>query len=317
MEPSSNRPGRMNTPLVFGIVILAVGAWMLIARFFGWRLGPDWWPLIFLVPGLAFLGLAFSGPRANPGLAVAGAIVSTLGGIFLFQTATNNWESWTYIWALFPFAAGVALIAAGNRNGDEAMARSGTDTARWAGITFLVLLVFFELLIFRGLLGVLLPIVLIAIGGYIVWQQMQRNVDREASGPFGMGPGATPPPTPPPAAPVPPAPPAPSRTRPWENEAGPSVIVTPPPAPAPPDATAPPRESVAPPPPMPSPTEPAPPRPPAPELASEPFPADELPPDPSVPVPTAPFPVDEGSEQIAAAAKKRTRTPRPRPPKAP
>jgi len=311
MEPSSNRPGRMNTPLVFGIIILAVGAWMLLARLFGWRLGPDWWPLIFLIPGLAFLALAFSGPRANPGLAVAGAIVSTLGGIFLFQTATNNWESWTYIWALFPFAAGVALLAAGTRNGDEAMARSGTDTARWAGIVFLVLLLFFEVLIFGGLFGVLLPIVLIGIGGYIVWQQMQRSADREASGPFGTTSGRSPTP-PPPVPPVQPTPPSPSRARPWENETGPSVMVTPPPAPVAREPVEPPAVIVTPPPPAPPPVAAAP----EPNLATEPFPADDLPPDPAVPVPTAPFPVDEGSAQIEAA-RKRTRTPRPRTPKAP
>jgi len=324
MEPSSNRPGRVNTPLVIGIVILAVGAWMLLARLFGWRLGPDWWPLIFLIPGLAFLALAFSGPRANPGLAVAGAIVSTLGGIFLFQTATHNWASWTYIWALFPFAAGVALLAAGTRNGDEPMARSGTDTARWAGIVFLVLLVFFEFLIFGGLLGVLLPIVLIGIGGYIVWQQMQRNADDEASRAFGTtsGPAPTPPPPMPPAPPVPPAPPAPRSARPWENETGPSVMVTPPPAPVAPEPVEPPAVIVTPPPPAPTPPPaampPPPPvtAPPEPEMTAEPFPADDLPPDPAVPVPTAPFPVDEGSAKIDAA-RKRTRTPRPRTPKAP
>lgn len=317
MEPSSNRPGRMNTPLVFGIIILAVGAWMLLARLFGWRLGPDWWPLIFLIPGLAFLALAFSGPRANPGLAVAGAIVSTLGGIFLFQTATNNWESWTYIWALFPFAAGIALLAAGTRNGDEAMARSGTDTARWAGIVFLVLLLFFEVLIFGGLFGVLLPIVLIAIGGYIVWQQMQRSAEREASGPFGTasGPSPTPPPMPP-VPPVQPTPPSPSRARPWENETGPSVMVTPPPAPVVPEPVEPPAVIITPPPPPPAPAPPTVTAAPEPDLATDPFPADDLPPDPAVPVPTAPFPVDEGSAQIEAA-KKRTRTPRPRTPKAP
>ncbi|MGV8841159.1 MAG: LiaF transmembrane domain-containing protein [Bauldia sp.] len=305
MEPSGNRPGRVNAPLVIGIIILAVGAWLLIARVFDVRLGHDWWPLIFLVPGLAFLALAFSGRRANPGLAVAGAIVATLGGIFLFQTATNHWESWAYVWALFPLAAGLALMAAGNRNGDEAMQQSGLETARWAGIAFIVLLVFFELFIYSGLFGYLIPIVLVLIGGYMVWQQIKRNQDDRAAGPFGAAP---PGPTPPPVPPVPPASPTPGRSRPWESETS-SVAVTPPPAPVPSTAAAPPDVIITPP--------PAPPAPPAPVATAEPFPADELPPDPSVPVPTAPFPVDEGSERIAEAAKKRTRTPRPRTPKPP
>lgn len=309
MEPSSNRPGRVNTPLVVGIIILAVGVWLLIARVFDIRLGHDWWPLIFLVPGLAFLALGFSGQRANPGIAVAGAIVATLGGIFLFQTATHHWESWAYIWALFPLAAGLALMAAGQRNGDSAMAQSGMETARWAGIVFVALLVFFELFIYSGFFGFLIPVALVAIGGYIVWQQIQRNGDRDAGpGPYGSaGPGPTPPP------PVPPVPPAPNRARPWEPEAS-SVIVTPPPAPV---ASTPPAVIITPPPPpAPAPTVVPPPAAP-PEASAEPFPADELPPDPSVPVPSAPFPVDEGSEQIAEAAKKRTRTPRPRTPKPP
>jgi hypothetical protein len=302
MEPSSNRPGRVNTPLVIGIIILAVGAWLLIARVFHIRLGHDWWPFVFLIPGLAFLALGFSGRRANPGVAVAGAIVATLGGIFLFQSATNHWESWAYIWALFPLAAGLALMTAGQRNGDEAMAQSGMETARWAAIAFVSLLIFFELFIYSGFFGFLIPIALVAIGGYIVWQQIQRNADRDA-GARSYGSGFGPMPTPPPP-PVPPVPPAPNGARPWEAEPAPSVIVTPPPAPSTPTPASPPAVIITP-----APTA-------APVVDSEPFPADELPPDPSVPVPTAPFPVDEGSEQIAEAAKKRTRTPRPRTPKA-
>ncbi|MCC6736445.1 MAG: UbiA prenyltransferase family protein [Bauldia sp.] len=299
----------MNAPLVIGIIILAVGAWLLIARVFHINLGRDWWPLIFLVPGLAFLALAFSGRRANPGLAVAGAIVATLGGIFLFQSATHHWESWAYIWALFPLAAGVALMAAGNRNGDEAMQQSGMETARWAGIAFVALLVFFELFIYSGLFGFLIPIALVLVGGYMIWQQINRSQEDHSPGPFGTAPGPTATP-PPPVPPAPPPPPAPDRSRPWESGT-PSVIVPPPPAPAP--RAAPPEVIVTPPPPAAPPPAP----PPVLDLAAEPFPADELPPDPSVPVPTAPFPVDEGSEQIAASTRKRTRTPRPKTPKAP
>ena len=72
------------------------------------------------------------------------------------------------------------------------------------------------------------PVALVAIGGYMIWQQIQGNADRgPATGPYGSAPGPTYPQ--PPVPPVPPAPPTPLRTRPWEGEATPSVIVTPPP----------------------------------------------------------------------------------------
>ncbi|MGD9739331.1 MAG: hypothetical protein AB7O56_12845 [Bauldia sp.] len=278
-ETTMEGPARQNQASVWiAIALIAVGAFFFIVEVFNIRLGIAWWPLLFLLPGLAMIAWAFSMRTVNSGLAVSGANLATLGGIFLYQTASGNWESWTYIWTLFPLATGVALMAAGNRNGDETLTRSGLESARWGGIAFVVGVVIFEVFIFGGLIGYIIPLVLVAIGGFILW-----NNSRDGGRPFGnmqnpfgpRDPDAPPfpsPPPPPPMTPQPPVPPSPAMATPPASP----PIVTPPPAAPPPVIAAPPPAAVVPPT--------------ADEVSPEPFPADDI---PEAPQPDgAPFPAD-------------------------
>ena len=314
MDQNESRPIRVNSTMVIGGVILLVGLYALFARIFNIRWGADWWPLLFLLPGLGLLGFGFSGRRANAGMAIPGAILATLGGIFLFQVSTGNWESWAYIWALFPLAAGLTTMAVGQRNGDDDMTRTGLETARWSAVAFVIGLVFFELIIFGSLGGYLIPIVLIAVGGVILWNQT-RNRGDEVRSSFDY-------PSPPP--PVRPAAPTPS-PRPSAPAAAPSVIVPPPPPP-PSVATPPPLPEANPAPrsaasnsrarsvsEMPSGTA-VPPAVPAPADDAAPFPPDELPHEP--PAGDSPFPPDEHSP-VVDATKPKARPPRPRKPRSP
>jgi len=66
------------------------------------------WPFIIIGLGLLFIIWAvFSG---TGGLAVPGAILAGLGGIFYYQNMTGDWESWTYIWALIPGFVGIGIM---------------------------------------------------------------------------------------------------------------------------------------------------------------------------------------------------------------
>jgi hypothetical protein len=314
MDQNESRPIRVNSTMVIGGVILAVGLYALFARIFNIRWGADWWPLLFLLPGLGLLGFGFSGRRANAGMAIPGAILATLGGIFLFQVSTGNWESWAYIWALFPLAAGLTTMAVGQRNGDEDMTRTGLETARWSAIVFVIGLVFFELIIFGSLGGYLIPIALIVVGGLILWNQARNRSDGITTS-FDYP--SQPPPVRPAAPTPPPRPSAPAA-------AAPSVIVPPPPPTAgvatpPPLPDAPPAarsaasvsgaRSVSE---MPSGTA-VPPPVPAPADDAAPFPPDELPHEP--PAGDSPFPPDEHSP--ASAAKPKAKSPKPRKPRSP
>ena len=65
---------------------------------------------MFLIGGGIFiLGLVLG----QPGMSVPAAIVAGLGGIFYYQDVTNNYQSWSYMWALIPGFVGVGTILAG------------------------------------------------------------------------------------------------------------------------------------------------------------------------------------------------------------
>ena len=197
----------------FAIILIAVGAIFLLGELFNFRLGPNLWPLFLLVPGIALLATAFGRSEANAGTAIPGTILTTLGLIFLYQSATGRWESWAYIWALIPLSVGLALIVVGTRNDDETTRRSGTQTARTFAIIFVAGLVFFELVIFDrpGFGGYFLPIALIAGGGVMLWMHYRKGGTHPwAEKLRGLQPSsATPGPTAGPTAANPPSPPPP------------------------------------------------------------------------------------------------------------
>jgi len=91
--------------LVGGIILILLGAFFL-AR----EIVPEYfqfleWPFIIIGLGLVFILWAIL--SGTGGLAVPGALLSGIGGILYYQNVTNDWESWTYIWALFPAFVGI------------------------------------------------------------------------------------------------------------------------------------------------------------------------------------------------------------------
>ncbi len=255
MDEQPENTDRRN--LLIAIVLIAVGAVFLIGELFNVRFGSGFWPFLFIVPGVLLLISAFNSRPAVAGTAIGGAVLTTLGLIFWYQVVSHNWESWAYIWALLPLSAGVAQMVVGARNDDESLSAQGRQTARIGGIMFIVGIVFFELIIFDrgGFGGYFVPIVLIAIGAFLLWRHYNEGGELPWQSMF-RGPES----------------PSTSDTPPSPAPSTPPATATPPPA----AATPPPQAAIATPPP-----------------ASEPFPEDELPHTPAPD--DAPFPVDEQS----------------------
>ncbi|MCW5697821.1 MAG: hypothetical protein KIS96_13950 [Bauldia sp.] len=210
-RPFSSDRGRT----ALAVILISIGVIFLAVEIFDIRVGNVFWPLFILVPGILLLGSAFSAQRVNVAMAIPGAVLTTTGLIFIYQEASNHWESWAYVWALYPVATGLTLMIAGRRNGEEGTANAGMQTARWGVIAFVIGLLFFELLIFDrgGVSGWLIPLLLIAGGGYLFWQESQRRqaAVRAATPPPPSAPAAPPSaaPTPPTQPPLPPVPAAP------------------------------------------------------------------------------------------------------------
>jgi hypothetical protein len=136
-------------PALVGLLLIIVGGVVLAARQFGFDLfGPigDWgWPLFIIVPGIVLLALSLvPAPPAGIGFAIAGAIVTTVGSLLLYQSRTGHWESWAYAWALIPMAAGAALVLYGSFARSSSMVRGGTWMAGIAAVLFATFAWFFE-----------------------------------------------------------------------------------------------------------------------------------------------------------------------------
>lgn len=108
-----NKSGR--SQLALGIILLLIGGWFLLNQ-----VNPAFekffepytrWPsnLILIGAGIFVIGLA----TGSPGLAVPAAIVAGIGGIFYYQEATSNSESWSYMWTLIPGFVGLGTALQG------------------------------------------------------------------------------------------------------------------------------------------------------------------------------------------------------------
>ena len=165
--------------LGIGVLLILIGGWMLAVQFIP-GLG-DWfwsifdWPVYIIGVGLALF--VFGLIIGAPGMAVPACIVGGIGGLLYYQNATGDWESWSYAWALIPGFTGVgvmltSLLGEGGKSGF----RSGL-TLTFIG---LVLFLIFGAMFGANPLGNLWPLLLIALGIWMLIQPLFKRKDREA-----------------------------------------------------------------------------------------------------------------------------------------
>ncbi len=153
-----------------GVILIVIGLALLVGRYTPLHLGALLWPFFIIGPGCLFYLLMFLNGRGAGSLAIPATILTTLGLILLGQSLFDYFESWAYIWALLPAAAGVGMVIGGVWDGKPAMVQAGMHTAR-TGLTMLLIFgAFFELFIFHSatFLVVLLPLALIGGGAYLL-----------------------------------------------------------------------------------------------------------------------------------------------------
>jgi hypothetical protein len=163
----NNRQGR--TQLALGLILILLGAWFLADRtlptvheLFAKYLE---WPflLVTIGAGLLLLGLLLGAP----GMAVPAAIVAGIGGIFIYQTAQDDYASWSYMWTLIPGFVGVGSILAGLLG--ESTAHNLKRGLNLMVLSAVLFLVFSSFLGGRELLGNYVPaIALILLGLWVL-----------------------------------------------------------------------------------------------------------------------------------------------------
>ena len=152
---------------VTGLSALIIAAMVVVLNFVQI---PGLWTLTILVPGLAILYLANSQEEVSVSSLSLGAATTTTGLILLGQSLTGRWESWSYMWAMYPIASGLVMMYVGNRNLQQALTKSGQGLLVLGVILLATFGIFFEVFIFqsRGLdyINLVIGIILAFIGGY-------------------------------------------------------------------------------------------------------------------------------------------------------
>lgn len=139
-----NKQGR--SQLALGVILILLGAWFLLDKsvpaFHALFNKYTEWPInLLLIGGVIFILALVLG---QPGLSVPAAIVAGLGGIFYYQEITNNYASWSYMWALIPGFVGVGSVLAGALGDNTAHnIKRGLNLMVISAVLFLVFSSFF------------------------------------------------------------------------------------------------------------------------------------------------------------------------------
>jgi len=181
---NNNEQHERNTRAL-GLLLLAVGAWILVARFIHIDVEAWLWPFWVIVPGGLIMALGFRDMHhSNEGLVTFGSIVAVTGIILFVQNITGQWQSWAYAWALlFPGSIGLGQYLWGKRAGDVAEVHKGEKTMQAAFVLFVAFGLFFEVVLgiggfHLGTAGrIVVPVLLIAGGAalYITSMSGDRN----------------------------------------------------------------------------------------------------------------------------------------------
>lgn len=153
-------------------ILIGIGAFFLLGQIFDFSFLGTLWPVFILIPGLVFLYAGSNGNKDTVGLMVPGTVITGTAVIFFYQSLTGHWESWAYIWSLYPVFVGLALTYMGQQRSNEREVNVGRGMVRYGLLGFIVLYLFFEVLIFNGIgSGIaqfIFPALLIGAGIYML-----------------------------------------------------------------------------------------------------------------------------------------------------
>ena len=169
-----NKQGR--SQLALGVILILLGAWFLMDKsvpaFHEIFQQYAKWPVNMLLIGAGIF--IFGVILGQPGMSVPAAIVAGLGGIFYYQDVTNNYQSWSYMWALIPGFVGVGTVLAGILGENTANnIKHGLNLMVISAVMFLVFSSFFGGWTLLGNYGP--AILLILLGVWVLGSGLYRS----------------------------------------------------------------------------------------------------------------------------------------------
>ena len=160
--------------VVVALLLIGFGILFLIFNFIPGLTIRTYWPFIFFILAAGFFLPAMLVPSARKGLAslfIPGAILLTLGIIFIYNTITMDWTSWAFAWLLIPGSVGLGLMSAAWIGG------WGQDTINVGFWMMMISLMFFAFV--GSLFGAIFlkvggPLVLIGLGLFFVLRSIRH-----------------------------------------------------------------------------------------------------------------------------------------------
>jgi len=163
--------------------LIAVGLLAFLATTTDFNIMAFAWPLFVIVPGLAMVGVAMNGGRKTHGFIYPGIIVTGTGLILMYQNVTGHWESWAYLWTLYPLFVGMAMRWSALQTGNIGQMRVGQSMVVYSTMAFVGMALFFEIMIFNASTFLaLLPffaLAMVIVGIYLVLQQNSYKAKRK------------------------------------------------------------------------------------------------------------------------------------------
>jgi hypothetical protein len=167
---------RGRSQLALGVILILLGAWFLMDKtlpaFHSFFDKYTEFPLNMLLigAGILIVGLVLG----QPSMAIPAAIVAGIGGIFYYQEITNNYESWSYMWALIPGFVGAGVVLAGLLGDNTAHnLKRGLNLMVISAVLFLVFASIFGGLDLLGNFGP--AILLILLGLWVLGNGLYRS----------------------------------------------------------------------------------------------------------------------------------------------
>lgn len=161
---------------LLGQLFLGMNVGSFIDAFFGFLE----WPFFIVIPGILLLAVALLGGRGAASFAVPGAVITGTGLILTYQNATGNFESWSYVWGLYPVFVGLALMFVGARTGNPRTSEKGR-AAVMTGIALTAIFGLFMEMLFSGNADLLfryaVPLVLVGGGMLMLFRDRRRDTE--------------------------------------------------------------------------------------------------------------------------------------------
>ncbi len=147
-------------------ILLGVGALVLLMGNIGFW---NFWPLFVLIPGLGLIYASRQCEGRNGLEQFKGGVITTATGLVLmYQSITGHWESWAYIWAIYPLlGAGFLEYYEGKLLGKDSKVREGMAQMKIWSIVLVASALVFEVFIFQNISSILLGLLLVGGGIYL------------------------------------------------------------------------------------------------------------------------------------------------------